>query len=373
MSFSDVDGAGDLYSTSSGAPERAAVVHAAALDPRPPVSTRPDTGAAVVVKERRPVSEDDNQATAATVKMMCDYIAAGIKDNVCKLWAGEAVQCYALGRTEPAMLVWGVFWMLKHCVKYVADEPRLFGLGEQDGRDLLTAPAVLVRQDEPKEDCDGFTMLACTLLAILGLKSYIVTVKADPKKPGRWSHVFALVDTGGGKLCALDGSHGLFPGWMIPAEHMFAFQVWDLSGKPISLALPSNSRMNGYVRRRGLGDACYDDAGNAVECMPGESPYPVLETPATFPGGPGTSSGGSGFNWNQLLNSLITNAAKVATVAEAPPGSYINPTTGLIATGPSGAIASQVTAGFTSYMPLILLGVLGFGLLSAFSGKKGRS
>lgn len=372
---------GDLYSTGSDGLDNAPVdvlvgksdqQHAPADPPRiaaPPAAAP----ARPIVKELRPVSDDDDQATAATVKMMCDYIAQGIKDPVCRMWASHALSCYGLGRTDPGMLCWAVFWCLKHSVKYVRDEPALFRMGDGDARDLLTAPAVLVRQDEPKEDCDGFTMLACTLLSILGVKCYIVTVKADPKQPSRWSHVFAIADLGKGKTCAIDGSHGGYPGWMVPQEHIFASQVWDLSGSPIDMKLPARSQLNGYVRRgrgRGLGDICYDDQGNPYTCdtnvsqVPTESPYPVVSSVPIIP----SSTVSSPFNLNALLASLIGNAAKVATVAEAPPGSIVNPTTGQIITGQPGAVsAAALTSGLSAYMPLIIGGVVIFGLVSVLS------
>jgi hypothetical protein len=312
-----------------------------------------------IVRERRPVSDDDNQATAATVAMMCDYIAEGVKDDGCKSWAVCAVKQYGAGSTDPRMLFWGVFWLLKHCVKYGRDEPALFRMGEGDARDFLIAPAVLVRMAEPKEDCDGFTMLACTLLQILGIKSYIVTVKADPEKPSRWSHVFAVAELPGG-ACALDATeHGVFPGWMIPRAHIFDYQFWDLTGRPVKHALPLAGKMAGYVRRRGMGD----DITELGDLGPGQAPSEVPYTPPFSP------AGGSGTNWTAILGSIFSGAARVASVAEAPPGSIVNPNTGMIYTpgaypmGPGGGALG-------GYLPLILIGGLVLFGISAASRSK---
>src|ERR1700690_3873685 len=105
-----------------------------------------------VKQERRTVSDDDDQATAATVGMMCDYIRAGIADPVCQAWAAWAMDCFGMGSQDPRAKFWAVFWCLKHAVRYRRDEPELFRIGERSARDLLTAPAVLVRQDQPAED-----------------------------------------------------------------------------------------------------------------------------------------------------------------------------------------------------------------------------
>jgi hypothetical protein len=345
----------DIYSTSPVAAPPLTVIelptHTSA--PAQPAAGSMVPAARAVVKERRPVSDDDNQATAATVAMMCDYIAEGVKDDGCKAWAVCAVRQYAIGATDPRMLFWGVFWLLKHCVKYVRDEPALFRMGEGDARDFLIAPAVLVRMAEPKEDCDGFTMLACTLLQILGIKSYIVTVKADPEKPSRWSHVFAVAELPGG-ACALDATeHGIFPGWMIPRQHIFDYQFWDLTGRPVKHALPLAGKMAGYVRRRGMGDDItdYGDLG------PGQAANEVPYTPA--------APAVSGTNWGAVLQSIFSGAARVASVAEAPPGSIINPNTGVIYT--PGAVN---TASLGSFLPILLIGGLVlFGISAASRGK----
>lgn len=313
--------------------------------------------------------DDDDQATAATVGMMCDYIRAGIDDPVCKAWAEWALKCFGMGKQDPRAKFWAVFWALKHCVRYRRDEPELFRIGERSARDLLTAPAVLVRQPQPAEDCDGFTMLACTLLKILGLDSFIVTAKVDPQEPGRWSHVFAMADVPGLGLCALDGSHGNAPGWMVPRSHIFGYQVWDLSGNRIHKRLPvAAPRLNGYqFRARGMGD-CVDDNGDSVPCAgggytPTESPYPVI-----FDGGP--TGAPSSFNWDVLLGDIFGTAGKVASVAVAPPGSVVTPSGAVYTAG--AVLPSQLSSSIGRFLPLLLIGGVVFLGISAIGGGKGR-
>lgn len=311
--------------------------------------------------ERRPVPDDDDVATAETVRMMTDYIGAGVNDQVCRQWAAAAQNCYAFGqKSDPLSLIWGVFWLLKHSVRYRRDEPELFRIGQGDARDLLTAPAVLVREPQPAEDCDGFTMLACTLLRILGLSPFIVTIKADPKDPSRWSHVFAMVELPG-RLVAVDGSHGKFPGGMVPREHIFGYQVWDMNGQRIRKQLPSSSRLSGYVRTgRGMGDVCpsleqlmgISDSSDPCQTGAPISDLNVDPNATGVPGSvtqPGSVPPSSSFNLTSFLNNLIATAGKVATVAEAPPGATINPATGAITPG-------SLTSSLGSLMPWLIIG-----------------
>lgn len=224
-----------------------------------------------VVKESRPIPDDDDGATAATVRMMCDYIKAGLDDPICKQWAADALKTFGDG--SPGSRFWSAWWLIKHRVRFQRDEPTLDWMGDGDARDFLTAPAVLVRQTKPKEDCDGFTMLGCCLLKLLGLAPYIVTVKSNPEKPWLWSHVFAMVDLPVFGPIAFDCSHGSFPGWMVPREHIFDYQGWDLDGRPVQAKLPlgASSALHGYrpkmfgrPRRRGMGD---DDGGDLSDAI----------------------------------------------------------------------------------------------------------
>ena len=80
-------------------------------------------------------------------------------------------------------------------------------MGEPEALDLLIAPAVLVREKAPKEDCDGFTMLVCCLLKILEVPiGDCDGGGAIPESPERWSHVFPMALINGG--LPLDASHG---------------------------------------------------------------------------------------------------------------------------------------------------------------------
>lgn len=222
---------------------------AATGDRTPPGPTRRPIGAGSIVKEKIPAAPDTDTSTRQTIQKMCEYIRAGVEDPMCQWWAAQAREKWAGGApvSPAAQACWGVWWLVKHAVKFAKDEPRLFQVGEPEALDLLIAPGVLVREPAPKEDCDGFTMLVCCLLQILGISSVIVTVAADPSDPERWSHVFPMAKIGGQNM-PMDCSHGKFPGWMVPREHIFRWQAWDLNGNPVQ-EFPSamKNTLHGYM------------------------------------------------------------------------------------------------------------------------------
>jgi len=215
-------------------------------------------------------------------------------------------------------------------------------MGEPGALDLLIAPAVLVRTRKPKEDCDGFTMSICSLLRVLGVECYIVTVAADPSDPSRWSHVFALAKLEDGTYMPLDGSHGAFPGWMVPAEHIFRWQAWGMNGRAADdVKMPRFQGLHGYARRgskmrRGMGDClnaqvnmgvCPDgstytgilDSGGAAPApsstiAPLTFPYVTNPTPAPAPAAAPASS----FNWDAAIASLLGQGVGIAKGVLAP-------------------------------------------------------
>jgi hypothetical protein len=316
----------------------------------------PDSNA-VVVAERIPASDDTDSLTKSTIGKMCEYIQAGSKDSNVRGCAQYAAQRFGLNRNQAASLGWGVFWFLKHRVRKVLDEGNAFRVGESNAADMLIAPAVLLRMDNPAEDCDGFTMAAAAMLKALGVEQCIVTIACDAHEPQRWSHVFGMVHLENGEWMPLDCSHGTAPGWMVPQHRITRWQAWDLSGNPIDVAMPARSNMRGY-RRRGVGQICTDSYGNIVDCSDSssgtlpvstvpiatESPYPVVldSSSSTSP-----TSGLTPAQIAALINTGLINAARVAQTAELPAGASLTSTGQVI-----GAGASLSTG---SIVPIILL------------------
>lgn len=401
----------DLYAVGSSVPDRPPVAITPQIVSAP--ESLPAAAAKIgitpdAVKEIIPVGDDTDSLTADTVRAMCGYIKAGIADELVQWWAHTAVSRYSRGNREGMPACWAVYWLVKHAIVFKRDEPRLFQTGDSGAMDMLIAPAELCRMQQPTEDCDGFTMLVCALLGCLGIPALIVTVAADPSDPSRWSHVFpvALV---AGRSMPLDASHGNAPGWMVPREHIFRWQAWDLDGNKVELAIPPRhaTGLHGYTRRgarmrRGMGQ---DDSASYTYDSDSNSYVPVIGTTATgidtgllplptqsdtnlISGlatptlnvptpGPVASTLSAPINWGQIISSAITGAAKVAQTATLPPGSYysVNPVTGqqTLVTGGAGVNTSSLLSGssFGSLLPILGIG-LAILLVLGMAGKEGR-
>lgn len=364
----------------SGMPAAAVVSSPGYQAPAPTaLATTPDPGQ--LVQEKVPAASDSNTATRQTVQKMCEYIQAGVNDEAVQAWAKYALDAYpAFGQPNPC---WSDFWLLKHSVKFARDEPRLFSIGEPDALDLLIAPAVLVRMSEPKEDCDGFTMLMCALLTIQKVKCYIVTVAADPSEPDRWSHVFCLAESNDGQhRIALDASHGKFPGWMVPRRHMFKWQAWDMSGNPVSVPPPEQNTLHGYVARgrrmrRGVGDGDTVDPGMTppdTTSIPiqffGQTP-PFLDTSTSGGGAVTPTSQSSPFNWGSFWNNLFGAGTKAFAISQLPQNYFIDPATGRTIYQPTNVPAGtgyglNLTGGsLGSLIPVLGIGLLAFVVISS--------
>jgi hypothetical protein len=349
------------------------------------VSTPPAVAAPVVVREKVPTAAavgDLETATAQTVAKMCEYIDAGARDTVVRSWAEHAANMYGGAAGTPAALCWAVFWLVKHAVKYAHDEPRLFRLGEPGALDLLIAPAVLARMRKPKEDCDGFTMLICALLRALLIESYIVTVAADPADPSRWSHVFVMAKLDDGTFVPLDASHGAFPGWMVPAEHIFRWQAWQLNGRPADdVRMPRFTGLHGYTRpgskmtRRGVGDCLI--ASQTEGICPDGSPY--MGTLDSGGAAPTPKPPTSGTNWDSFLQNIISQGVGISKSILTPPAYQQvsrDPVTGALV---STTIRNQPTAAgaFTSLTGsgispnTLLIGGIAVVAVLAFASMKG--
>lgn len=286
--------------------------------------------------ERFPAPADTDSATRDTVALMCRYISESAADPYVQQCAAWVRDRYAAG-SDAASIAWGVFWFVKHFCKFVIDESPMFrieqrvpGMGYAQ-QDLLIAPNVLLRMEKPQGDCDDFTMLVCCLLKCLGVPFVIVTIAASAEDPERWSHVFAMA------LCPnpvpLDASHGVGPGWIVPAANTFRWQAWDEQANPVSIPRPRGRGLHGWVRT-GLGQ---DDSGVTLSFpsttgtvsdqtvsfpeAPLPTPASVVATPVltgadilSLPAAPSSTS--TGFNWTSFLNNLTSQAAGVAKVAE---------------------------------------------------------
>lgn len=335
-----------------------------------------------LVAERVPVSEQTNDLTRATVQKMCQYIRESIADPFVQQCAKLAF--FTFGRRSPV----GVFWFLKHKVRRTLDEGTGLRIGEANAADILISPRVLLRQASPQGDCDDFTMAAAAMLGCLNIECVIVTVACDPQDPDRWSHVFLMAKAPDGEWFPFDCSHGPKPGWMVPRERISRWQAWNLQGSPVNVDPPVRSRLGQFVnvvprsRRapgnargmRGLGQTgcvVYDDGTDnglcgstttttysgvcAGSCASGQfmdqstcTCVGAISTNPTNPSGT-TSSTSSGINWTSIISGALTDATKVASIAELPYGASLN------ANGTVTGVASSPAAILSSLMPFLLI------------------
>jgi len=382
---------GDLQNSSYGYAEVAPALSDGGA-PAPPAQD-----GSLVVAERTPVSDDTDvdALTKTTIGKMCEYIKASAVDPHVQGAAQFAAQKFGRGINDPYSFAWGVFWFLKHRVRRVLDEGNMFRVGEPSASDMLIAPSVLLRMQDPAEDCDGFTMAAAAMLAALGVTQCIVTVACDPQDAQRWSHVFGMVQLASGDWLPLDCSHGRAPGWMVPGSRITRWQAWDLDGNQIDVPMPQRSVLKGYVRR-GMGQGCdptdptcapaivgsgivsaggipAGDSGNP--CDPTSVTYnletclgintgaaPTSTTPIITSSGVQQVSSGTGINWGSLISQLGAEATKVASIAELPAGSSLTS---------SGAVVSSIASSLGGLMPIILLG-LGAWVLVSMMESSGR-
>ena len=266
------------------------------------------------------------------------------------------------------MKAWAVFWFVKHQVRFCVDEAPMFRLGEPNQQDLLISPDVLIRMEDPAEDCDGFTMLTAALLSVLEVPWVIATIAASPDDPSRWSHVFCMAMLKNGPL-PLDTSHGIGPGWMVPAAHTFRWQCWDENGKPVSVPRPRRHSLGNWVRPGsgyGLGQDLSDQyisdtSGDFSNLESAIGPNPDILASA-LPTGTTTTPAASTstFNWTSFLNGLTADATSTAK-------SYITAQNQQALAQTGAYTASNI---LSSVIPLAIAGLGIFLLVSVIGSKK---
>lgn len=111
-------------------------------------------------------------------------------------------------RRETCEAVWA--WVRRH-VRFVQDESLFAG-----AREVLVEPPLLLTMQDPRGDCDDFTMLLLAMLQSLCIPARAIVIGADPEQPTRFSHVCAEAVLEDGSRMTLDASHGPYAGWEAP-------------------------------------------------------------------------------------------------------------------------------------------------------------
>jgi hypothetical protein len=141
-----------------------------------------------------------------------------------------AADLQANGSGDP---VADTFWWIKDRVGFRQDaqlaapiRPFLDG----DVVEVLIRPRDLAQMGRPLEDCDGFASFGPAILLAQGIHCNPVTVAADAREPGRFSHVYAACYPDGRRV-SLDASHGPYPGWdSIDTGQVTRVKEWPIDG-----------------------------------------------------------------------------------------------------------------------------------------------
>src|ERR1700722_6770181 len=194
------------------------------------VALHPDFGE--VNYEATMLSDDPDTQVAQTIERMKRNI---IEDAESEPIRRAAAEIQATGTGDACT---DTFWWVKNRVGFRQDEelaapiehlirdPQFTGVVE-----VLIRPRDMAQMETPLEDCDGFASFLPALLRAQGIRCNPVTVAADNREPGRFSHVYAVCYPEQGKRIALDSSHGPYPGWD-SAFHPQVTRVkeWNIDG-----------------------------------------------------------------------------------------------------------------------------------------------
>lgn len=138
----------------------------------------------------------------------------------------------AASRTDLAGAVWAY---VRSRVRFVQDDDLASG-----AREVLIEPPLLFTMQQPRGDCDDFTMAVASLLCALAVPVRVMAVAANPDDPHRFSHVYAaavLEDRSALPLTLpIDASHGPYPGWEAPV--IFRRMPWRILA-PASCGSPA--------------------------------------------------------------------------------------------------------------------------------------
>jgi hypothetical protein len=174
-----------------------------------------------------PLSDDPDTQVAQTIHRMRRNV---IEDSTSAPILNTAAQIQASGSGDPCA---DTFWWVKDRVGFRQDEQLaqpIRRLLDGDVVEVLIRPRDLAQMDSPLEDCDGFASLLPALLRAQGIPCSFVTVAADNREPGRFSHVYAACYPNG-KRMALDSSHGPYPGWdSIDSGQVTRVKEWPIDG-----------------------------------------------------------------------------------------------------------------------------------------------
>lgn len=199
-----------------------------------------------------PLSEDPDLQVAQTIELMRRNV---IEDSQHPAIQEQAAAIQQQGSGDP---VSDVFDFVRGRVGFQRDEViaepmRSAAMLNGEVVEVLIRPRDLATMDRPIEDCDGFASYGPALLKAMGIPCAFVTVAADNRDPGRFSHVYAACYPPGGERVSIDSSHGPYAGWEAPDQYN-KVKEWPIDGPnwcelaAIALALTGLWLLAGAIR-----------------------------------------------------------------------------------------------------------------------------
>lgn len=231
-------------------------------------------------RHKRSWIPDGVRGTAATIKLMQELVSRGKRDIVVREFAGRILRGEIEGIAECPSKNYRCYAesLYRYCrdkIKYAYD-PHLV--------EYIEEPRVILQQTRIA-DCDSICVLMASMLENVGLETQFVTIKADPRRPEEFSHVYLRVRIPREGWIVLDATmpHKHF-GW--EPEGDYEKRYWPGSTDALSLPLDTaeSLKMSGLGTlghrgrgRRGGGRTVIYGGPSWIE--PAYVPFPVYLAP----------------------------------------------------------------------------------------------
>jgi hypothetical protein len=172
--------------------------------------------------EARLTGDNPDEQVSDTIEMMARYV----REDCLSASVLQEAEIAAPPGTD---LIEGIFQYVRRLIRFQSDERTAapleshlarIGLGDYPVVEVLIRPRDMLswRNDTGQSqvgDCDDFAMLTAALLLAKGIDAHFVTVAADPRQPGTYSHVYVAAYIKDGSRVPLDTSHGEYAGWEV--------------------------------------------------------------------------------------------------------------------------------------------------------------
>ncbi len=182
------------------------------------------------------VSTDPDIQVEQVITMMARY---AVEDSRRPEIIADAQEALALYPGDPVTAVWAY---VRSKIDFTRDESQASHFQRllqslRPGANIDDVVEVLIRPVDMhymcqqgrrgKEDCDGFSMYAASLLLALDVTCRFCTIAAEISDPNMYSHVY-VVAYPGGQRCPVDASHGPQVGY--EARHLGKIREWPVGG-----------------------------------------------------------------------------------------------------------------------------------------------